>query len=170
MDKPFLLFSNGVLIDLEDADIFLEYNIMTSKSQNRVGLRHKITRKFYSLPRLLMNAPKGMLVDHINMDGLDNRKQNLRIATDSQNCMNRMGTSKLGLPKGVYKDIRRPNRPYGVRICKEGKWKYLSSFTDLQDAVDAYNKAAAEIHGEFHQPSRIDSVYIPSKRAKGNKK
>ena len=55
----------------------------TSKTYAMNGSRDK------SIHRIVMNAPKGMDVDHINGDTLDNRKENLRICTRSENCQNR---------------------------------------------------------------------------------
>lgn len=171
MNKPFLLFSNGVLIDLEDSDFAINYTILCNPKQNKVELSHKTTQKRFSLPRMILNAPKELVVDHINRNGLDNRKENLRLATISQNCMNRIGTSKKGLPKGVYEDKRRPNRPYGVRVAIHKKYKYLGSYSNLQDAINAYNKAAAELHGEYHRPSSIDEEHVQEYlKNKGKKK
>lgn len=52
-----------------------------------------IKRKHYRIHRLVMNAPDDMIVDHINHDGLDNRKSNLRVVTRSQNQQNRKGAA-----------------------------------------------------------------------------
>lgn len=58
------------------------------------------------LHRLIVNAAAGMEVDHINGDGLDNRRSNLRICTHAQNSRNSrsVNPNKTSKYKGVYKD------------------------------------------------------------------
>lgn len=53
--------------------------------------------------RLILNCPEGMYVDHINGDPLDNRKCNLRITTNQQNCENRQGPYKSN--KSGYRGV-----------------------------------------------------------------
>lgn len=78
---------------------------------------------------------------------LDNRRNNLRISTRSQNQMNR-GRPKLGNNplKGVTKT---PNGKWAGQIRKEGQHYYLGTFETPEEAHFAYRKAAAELHGEF---------------------
>lgn len=54
----------------------------------------------------LMQPPPGLCVDHVNRDTLDNRKENLRIVTHSENCLNRIKPNKSGVP-GLHKQYRR---------------------------------------------------------------
>ncbi len=99
--------------------------------------------------RQIMGAQGKIVIDHINHDGLDNRKVNLRFATFSQNSMNcrmrkRAGTSKY---KGV-RYIKRINR-WTARIAYNKKQKYLGCFVDEKAAAEAYNEAAKKYHGQF---------------------
>lgn len=92
------------------------------------------------LHRAIMDAPKGMLVDHINHDTTDNRKENLRICTASENQQNRKrkthGASGI---RGVNFD-KRFGKWYG-RIYVDGKSKYLGYFETLKGAETAVRTA-----------------------------
>lgn len=87
-------------------------------------------------------------VDHINGDGLDNRRANLRIATIAENNRNqRPGRRNRSGFKGVY---FRPDRGRWVaRIFAEGQVHSLGHYDSAVDAAHAYDAAAKELHGEF---------------------
>ena len=104
-----------------------------------------------SIHRFIMNFPKGMDVDHINGDALDNRKENLRICTRSENCRNKKvrSDSKSGY-KGVHQ--RPPNGRYQAYIgdpTRKGRHMYLGHHDSAEEAARAYDKKAIELHGEF---------------------
>lgn len=98
--------------------------------------------------RLIMNAPKGVEVDHRDMDGLNNRRSNLRLATHQQNAFNR-GPSKRNRSgiKGVRFVSRGRNWEARINIC--GKLKSLGRFSNKNSAAIAYINAAKIEHGEF---------------------
>ena len=95
-----------------------------------------------------MNVENNLDVDHINHDGLDNRKENLRICTRSQNMMNQRvyKNNKSGY-KGVY--WHKANSYWVSQIRKNKKSIYLGYFKDKTVAAKAYNKAALEIFGKY---------------------
>jgi hypothetical protein len=87
-------------------------------------------------------------VDHINGNGLDNRRLNLRPATYSQNaCNRRLSTRSTSGYKGVcfHKGLGK----WWARIMLEGTRLDLGYYTDPIDAAIAYNAAALELHGAF---------------------
>ena len=98
------------------------------------------------LARVLLDAPEGLEVDHINRDFMDNRKSNLRICTRKFNMTNKGEAQKrnkqnIGLPTGVSK-IK--NRFYAKILSRiEGKLlhKSLGTFATLDEASKAYQEA-----------------------------
>ena len=105
--------------------------------------------KFILLHREIMKAPKGLLVDHRNNDGLDNRRANLRIATRSQNGMNsRRNKSKTSSQYvGVTFDKRK--RRWFTRIYFNNKCIRIGYFEGEIVAAKAYDAAAKKYYGEF---------------------
>ena len=96
-----------------------------------------------------MAAPTGIIVDHINRNGLDNRRANLRFATVAENGWNsrrgvNVGSSKY---KGVAWDKRA--KKWRTVLCYKGGRKYLGYFEDEKTAAKMYDKAAKKYHGEF---------------------
>lgn len=98
--------------------------------------------------RLIMSAAPGVLVDHIDGDGLNNRRRNLRLASRAENARNKPAhrNNKLGV-KGVHWNER--DRRFVALIMHEGKVHRLGSFRWIEDANAAYQKAARELHGAF---------------------
>ena len=108
--------------------------------------------------RLIMGTPKGMYTDHINGNGLDNRKENLRVCTNAQNLMNRPKskintTGYKGVTISKYRD--RINTYIRAQININGKNKFLGFHKTPELAAKAYNKAAIKYHGEFAQLNEI---------------
>lgn len=105
------------------------------------------------LHRFVVNCPKGMVVDHINGNTLDNRKSNLRICTHKQNSENRKlhKRNKNGCT-GIFYDIGRGNNPtpkWIAHICIDGKRKHLGRFNTKEEAVECRIKAEDKYYGEF---------------------
>ena len=104
--------------------------------------------KTVCLHRCVLWTPPGKEVDHINLNKLDNRQENLRIATTSQNQANR-GRDKNNTSgyKGVY--WRKNKRKWEAAIQVNNKRIYLGKFTTIQAASNAYWQAALQYHGAF---------------------
>ena len=98
--------------------------------------------------REIMQAPAGMVVDHINGNRLDNRRCNLRICTRPQNVRNAAKRSGcLSQYKGVSFD-RKMNQWFAT-IWFEGRSIALGHYHDEADAARAYDRAAVELFGEY---------------------
>jgi hypothetical protein len=91
----------------------------------------------------------GHIVDHINGDGLDNRRCNLRICTIAENIRNRTRLNKNNTSgmRGVHWDKRKEKWCAEIKVNR--KKKFLGRFSTREEAHAAYCKAADEFHGEF---------------------
>jgi len=89
--------------------------------------------------------------DHKNRDTLDNRRDNLRWATGSQNRCNAAKKRWKGQASSQYKGVKwaKRNSKWLATITKDGKQKYLGLYLDETAAARAYNVAATEMFGEF---------------------
>ena len=100
--------------------------------------------------REIINAPKGIPVDHRDGNGLDNCKENLRLCTQQENCRNRKfnKNNKFGI-KGV--SWNRNTGKFRATIQADGKQIHLGLFNVLGDADSAYRIAEEKYFGEFAQ-------------------
>jgi len=103
----------------------------------------------FSMHRVIMKAPAGFDVDHVNMNGLDNRKENLRICTRSQNLFNRSAPNHKNSLRIKGVSWHKIKKKYEANIKIGGKQKYLGSFLNIEDAKAAYDAIAVKLHGEF---------------------
>lgn len=102
--------------------------------------------------RVIMEAKTGTMIDHINGNGLDNRRDNLRLATTSQNTQNK----KIGANNtSGYKGVDHRSRKWRARIWLHGQEYHLGYFDSDIAAAHAYNKAAERLHGEFARLNEI---------------
>ena len=117
-----------------------------ARSNNQLGLY---------LHNFIMGS-KG--IDHINLDGLDNQRSNLRPATKSQNAMNqgKRNTPTSSRFKGVY--YNKGKNKWAAEIKKDGVKRFLGYFDFEEDAALAYDQAATEWFGEFARTNKAVDV------------
>lgn len=96
----------------------------------------------------IMKTPKGFDTDHIDIDGLNNQKKNLRICTRSQNGMNKKAykTNRSGL-KGV--SWCKNQNKWKSRIAVDKKTIHLGYFESKENAYEAYCNACTKYHKEY---------------------
>jgi hypothetical protein len=146
----------AVMVDDEDFDRLSQHKWFAQFAPDRTGGGAFVAvrdaydhgRKRIYMHREILNAPRGITVDHIDRNPLNNQRSNLRLATGTQNSCNRaMTKSNTTGFKGV--NFRKKHASYQAQIAYKGKKIHLGSFASVADAAAAYNKAAAELHGEF---------------------
>ena len=101
-----------------------------------------------SLHRLILDAPKGLQVDHIDGDGFNNMRSNLRLCTKSQNQHNQ--GLRIDNSTG-FKGVSREHSSglYEANIKLNGRQRKLGRFKTPELAHAAYCRAALELHGDF---------------------
>lgn len=93
------------------------------------------------------NIPNGYIVDHINGNKLDNRRENLRLATYSENNANRKSRNGSSIYKGVSFDKSRNKWISSIQV--NGKTQHIGRFDDEIECAKAYDKKCYEIYGEY---------------------
>lgn len=111
-----------------------------------LGMKNgKSMKKTIRMHRLITNAPKGMVVDHMNHDTLDNRKLNLRICSQRQNCQNRKDKTSSKYP-GV--DWCNTMKKWRSTIMINGKSRIIGYFREEREAAKAYEATLRREVGE----------------------
>lgn len=107
-------------------------------------------KKMVYLHRFILNAPDGISIDHKNGNALDNRRDNLRFATTSQNMQNQgpREIPRASQFKGVKKSYR-IRRPWRAHIGHNGELIHLGHWASEEEAARAYDSAARRLFGEF---------------------
>jgi len=96
-------------------------------------------------------------VDHIDGNGLDNRRQNLRAATHSKNMMNRGPQSNN---TSGFKGVCRNRLKWRAQIGLDGRHIHLGTFATPQEAAHAYDAAAVELFGEYARPNFLQEITV----------
>lgn len=146
----FLALSQGFesLVDASDFDYLSQYSWHYSHGYAKSRIKTSEGWKYFYLHRFLLNAAKGVQIDHINGDSLDNRKCNLRICNNQQNSMN-TGLSKNNTSgfKGV--SLERKTNKWWAKLMYNRKVVHIGFYHNKEDAAREYDKAAIEFFGEF---------------------
>ena len=137
------------LVDIEDAERVIAHTWSANNQYGRYYAVSQIDGIYVYLHRLILNAPSMMEVDHIDGNGLDNRKVNLRLATHAQNLMNQPKFS--GVYTSMYKGVtwNKATNKWRAQIRANDKNRYLGTFQSEEEAALAYDNAAREVFGEF---------------------
>lgn len=136
------------LIDDVDYDKVSSRRWHAYKSSNSWYCRTNIGKKHISLHAFLFPVPKGFVVDHIDGNGLNNQRANLRQATQAENMRNQRPHRDSRSPyKGIW---RIPGaKTWGVQIWNGRKRNYVGSFVDPLEAAKVYDFIAIQVFGQF---------------------
>lgn len=145
--KEIILTQNKVaLVDDNDFEYINQFNWNA----------HRTEKYWYAarsggvrMHRIIMHAPENREIDHINGDGLDNRKENLRVCTHQQNMQNQLLpriNNKLGV-KGV--SLEKGRKKFRATIFVKGNKIHLGYYNVLKDADIAYRTAEKKYFGDF---------------------
>lgn len=150
-------------VDDEDYDYLNQWRWYAKKSWNTFYARRQTIidgkRVTIIMHRLIMNTPSDLQVDHIDHNGLNNQRNNLRNCTNQQNSLNR----------NLYKES---SKYLGVRYCDSGKnqglftahmrpYLHLGFFKTEEEAMIAYNNMAVKLFGQF---ANLRTIKQPSSR------
>lgn len=140
MDSPNIEF----IIDVEDLPKMLSLDVRWHEklgyaSASVVGENGRTKYLTYA-HRYIMDTPQDMITDHIDFNGLNNRKSNLQNVSKAENMLHKVGaykTSKSGI-RGVSWDISKER--WQVYVCKYGKSHFGGRFEDIKEAEKAAKK------------------------------
>jgi len=161
LDKPYRLIpltqGQNAIVDAKDFEWLSQWNWHANRGQGSFYAIRRTTKEEgdwrgpgIRMHRVILGCKPSEEGDHKNGNGLDNRRENLRVCIDVQNGYNR----KVGKNNSIgYK---------GVRFCKNHKtrpWRAVTEFKDRsihigyfatrEEAARAYDKKVKELHGEF---------------------
>lgn len=174
------------LVDDEDYERLskLRWNCSVSEHRNKEGdvtsehqyavariltSRKPYVRKFVRMHRMIMNAPEGLVVDHIDRNGLNNQKENLRLCTRQQNNCN---SKKRWNNQSGYKGVHKACKGYWEAAISVNGKIITAQFKSAREAALAYDKMAIEHYGEFallNFPDRLSEIETFSIEERRNK-
>jgi hypothetical protein len=147
--KLIAITKHFVKVDSKDFDFLSKFSwFYQTKGYVACSMTVNGKKKRILMHTLLMNTPKGFEVDHINGDGLDNRRRNLRIVTHAQNMKNhKVAKNSTTGHTGICYDKR--TKSFMTFICNAGTQIYLGRHKKISDAVRVRKNKELEIFGEF---------------------
>ena len=140
-------------VDNDDYTWLSQWKWHASRSEHGLWYAERVDypdgrRQKIKMHRLITNALPSQSVDHIDRDGLNNTRSNLRIATHSQNNANRgMSKNNTSGYRGV--SWHKYDRKWIARVQFQGRDIHLGRYIDPVDAARAYDQKVKELFGEF---------------------
>jgi hypothetical protein len=156
------------IVDPEDYGELAKYKWHTGRSERGLyavravkARRRKTGQKTVSMHWVILKPPKGKFVDHINPNGLDNRRANLRAVTAQQNMWNMR--KRKGNCSSKYKGVSwsKSESKWRAMITYNNRWIFIGYFDDEKAAAMAYDARAKELFGDYAAPN------LPSSKKRG---
>jgi hypothetical protein len=134
------------LVEAADAELVSRYHWNVISWGYAIG---RVNDRMILMHRLIVGEPpRGLEIDHINRNKLDNRRANLRVCTISQNRANR---HKFRGCSSQYKGVSliRVSNRWSAKIKENGRLRHIGTFDSEVDAARAFDREALRIHGEY---------------------
>lgn len=146
-DVVFVKLTRGkvAVVDRRDAALVDGRNWHAVKKCGLWYAASRINYKIVYMHRWIMRPPPQMQIDHIDDDGLNNRRSNMRICTRFQNSLRRRRVNS----SSGFRGVREHQGHWTATITLHGKRIYLGFFKDKTVAAQAYDAAAREHYGDF---------------------
>ncbi len=135
--------TQGKVALVDDADYEYLSQFKWHCKKNNYVARDSLRKSIY-MHREIMKPTADMVVDHIDGNGLNNQRSNLRICNKSQNGMNRQSNAGRQF-KGVYP----VGKKFVTRIQLDGEYKYIGTYETQEEAARAYDINAIVLFGRF---------------------
>ena len=150
-----IILNNDMIsfVDDEDYEELNKYKWFAHKHRNTFYAERASSKKdnpdfkqhIVKMHRLITSCPNNMQIDHVNGNGLDNRKENLRIVTNREN-----GQNRHEITSSKYNGVRwhKASSKWEAQIKFNGKNRYLGVFDNELDAATAYRVACVYLTGK----------------------
>jgi hypothetical protein len=144
---------NETIIHKDDIELLLRWPWRERKDRKTWYVYRMDGPKMIHLHNVICPPPNGLQTDHKNGNGLDNRRSNLRVATNAQNQQNRINLNNGKKKSSVFRGVCWWDKSWRADIGLDGKNKYLGRFRSEVEAAHAYDLAAVRYFGEFARPN-----------------
>ena len=160
MRKIYLTKGKFAIVDNEDYEWLSQWKWFAHRQRTgnfyaaRKGAYESGKQATIYMHREILKPKRGLVCDHINHAGLDNRRENLRVCSGTENRRNRTAqkNNTSGF-KGVSWD--KDANKWKAIVGLNGKLIHVGRFSDLKDAAFAYNEAAKRLFGRFAHLNKI---------------
>lgn len=144
-----------VYFDIEDYKLIKNILWKTDECGYARGYDTK-TKRLVRMHKVITNTDKNIIIDHINREKLDNRKENFRYATNSENRIN--SKTRTDNTSGIQ-GVRFEGGKWRVRIFVNGKYIHLGMFDNFDEAVKIRLEAEKKYYGEFAMQANLFEQY-----------
>jgi hypothetical protein len=147
--KIYLTQGKYAIVDPEDYEWLAKYKWFAVRNDGRFYAVRWAKNRNVKMHQVIMGTEEGKVIDHINGNGLDNRRANVRFATAQQNGWNKR--KQRGNYSSKYKGVHwaKKRNQWRARIKCNGRSIHLGRFETEEEAARAYDEKAKELFGEF---------------------